>query len=66
MIGRVFDIDDIILNVIGGLIGYLIYTLINSIGDRLPKIFRSNWFLNLISILLLGAFILYIWVVMVR
>lgn len=66
MIGRVFDIDDIILNVIGGFIGYGIYTLMNTIGDSLPKVFKSKWFLNLMSILLVGIFIGYIWMVMFR
>ncbi len=66
LIGRVFDIDDIILNVIGGLIGYGIYRLIDIIGDSIPKVFKSNWFLNCVSVILLGVFIGYIWMVMVR
>ena len=52
LIGRVFDIDDIILNVIGGLIGYGIYRLIDMIGDSIPKVFKSNWFLNCVSVIL--------------
>lgn len=66
MIGRVFDIDDIILNVIGGFIGYGIYMLIDAIGDSLPRIFKSKWFLNFISVILLSVFVGYIWMVMVR
>lgn len=66
LIGRVFDIDDIILNVIGGFIGYGIYFLFDTIGDSLPRIFKSNWFLNLISVILLTVFIGYIWMVMVK
>ncbi len=58
LIGRVFDVDDIILNIIGGMIGYFIYRLLEKIGDSLPKIFKSNWFLNIITtiavILLVG------------
>lgn len=65
VIGRVFDIDDIILNLIGGLLGYGIYRFIDQIGDSLPKIFKSNWFLNIASLLLVGLFISYIWVVLV-
>lgn len=55
-IGRVFDIDDIILNVIGGFIGYLFYIAIMAINERLPKFVKSDWFLNLlfITIILLG------------
>ena len=63
MIGRVFDIDDIILNVIGGLIGYGIYALISRIGDSIPKVFKSNWFLNILSILLVIILTAYIWTV---
>ena len=33
-IGRVFDIDDIILNVIGSIIGFLIYKLFNKITNN--------------------------------
>ena len=66
LIGRVFDIDDIILNVIGGLVGYGIYRLIDMIGDSIPKVFKSSWFLKCVSVILLGVFIGYIWMVMVR
>lgn len=64
-IGRVFDIDDIILNIIGGMIGYLIYRLLNRIGNSLPKIFQNHWFLNILSLLLTGLFVAYIWRVIV-
>lgn len=36
VIGRVFDVDDIILNVIGGMLGYLIYFFLDKIGDIFP------------------------------
>lgn len=65
MIGRVFDIDDIILNIIGGLIGYGIYRIMDRIGDSLPKVFKRTWFLNIITILLVIVFVGYIWMVMV-
>lgn len=66
LIGRVFDIDDIILNVIGGMIGFLIYITIKKIGDSLPKVFRSNIFLNILSVLLVIIFTAYIWMVVIR
>lgn len=65
LIGRVFDIDDIILNLIGGLVGYGIYRFIDMIGTSLPKVFHSEWFLNVIAILLLVVGISYIGLVMV-
>lgn len=64
-IGRIFDIDDIILNITGGMIGYGIYALLNKIGESLPKIFHNRWFLNILSLLLTGVFILYIWYIIV-
>lgn len=63
MIGRVFDIDDIILNVTGGIIGFGIYSLVSTIGDSIPKVFRSNWFLNILSMLLVIMLVAYIWTV---
>ena len=52
-IGRVFDIDDILLNVIGGIIGYLIYKILTTIGDKLPKAFKNEIFLDILSVILL-------------
>ena len=57
MIGRVFDIDDILLNIIGGILGHYLYILILKIGDMCPKVFQSEWFLNLVSIILLVGLI---------
>lgn len=57
MIGRVFDVDDIILNLIGGALGYLIYKLLKSIGEKLPKFCSSTWFLNALMIIALIGFI---------
>ena len=53
LIGRVFDIDDIILNIFGGLLGYSVYYMLLKIGNSVPKVFQAEWFLNLLSILLL-------------
>jgi len=64
-IGRVFDIDDIILNIIGGMIGYGIYRLLSKIGDSLPRIFLNRWFLNILSLVLIGILVGYIWVVII-
>lgn len=53
LIGRVFDIDDIILNIIGGLFGYLLYLLIDKIGQKLPKFLKTEWFYNIIFLVLI-------------
>ena len=57
-IGRVFDVDDIILNVIGGILGYLLFLLFERIYHSLPKIIKSTLFLNIIFIIFLVLFII--------
>lgn len=52
LIGRVFDVDDIVLNVVGGMIGYLIYKLISKIGDIFPFL-KNKIILNILTILML-------------
>lgn len=52
-IGRVFDVDDIILNLTGGILGYFCYSLLIKIGAKVPSIFKSEIFLNIISIIIL-------------
>ena len=66
LIGRVFDIDDIILNVCGGMIGYFVYATTDTIGAHLPKFFRSKIFLNIMSVLLVMILIGYIWMVVIK
>lgn len=63
-IGRVFDIDDVILNVVGGMIGYGIYWLLTKLASSLPKMFSKPWFLNILSVLSVLGFIGYVWKVM--
>ena len=52
VIGRVFDIDDIILNLLGGVIGFFLYYLLVKIGRKLPDVLKSDAFLNIISLVL--------------
>ena len=59
-IGRSFDIDDIILNLFGGIAGYFLYIGWNAIDKRLPDFLRSEFVYNLICIILLLLFIIYI------
>ena len=59
-IGRSFDIDDIILNIVGGIIGFLLYTALNAIRNNMPKFLRRDWFLNVISVIILILMGLYI------
>ncbi len=59
-IGRCFDIDDIILNVFGGILGFFIYVGFNAISKKLPSFMRSDGFLSFLSVLILLAFVLYL------
>lgn len=59
-IGRSFDIDDILLNVLGGFIGYLLYVGINAISKRLPDFFRSDLFYNILCIIIVLLFGIYV------
>ena len=37
LIGRCFDVDDILLNLVGGMIGYYVYRLLDLITDKMSK-----------------------------
>ncbi len=63
-IGRSFDIDDILLNVVGGILGYFLYIGLSAINRHLPSIFKSDLFYNLVYIvliLLLGIYLFGYW-----
>ena len=59
-IGRTYDIDDVILNTIGGIIGYWLYRLIEKIKVKLPKFFKTDGFINVFVIILLIISIIYL------
>jgi glycopeptide antibiotics resistance protein len=48
-IGRSFDVDDIILNVLGGLIGYIFYAILKKYNDK----FKNSLLLNFICIIII-------------
>ncbi len=48
LIGRVFDVDDIMLNVLGGILGYYLYRLIHFLKDRLPQFLKNQIFYNIV------------------
>jgi len=60
IIGRVFDVDDILLNLVGGFVGASIFVLLDKLRDKLPNPFKKAWFMNLIIILLLLTGIVYL------
>lgn len=52
-IGRVFDIDDIILNVLGGIFGFILFILFSYIKKIIPKYLKKEWLINIILSLLI-------------
>ena len=49
-----------LLNVIGGLLGCSIFTILHKIENRLPDFLKKDWFYNIIVILVSLVFILYL------
>ena len=58
LIGRVFDVDDLILNIVGSILGFGIYNLLRIISQKLPAFCHKEWFLDVLSILVLIALIM--------
>ncbi|MBP3841084.1 MAG: VanZ family protein [Bacilli bacterium] len=52
-IGRVFDVDDILLNTFGGYVGFILYKLAFKLKENAPSFCKKEWFLNIISIIIL-------------
>lgn len=60
VIGRVFDVDDIMLNVCGGMLGYFIYRLIHQFKDKLPPFLKKDIFYNIVTTIIMGMILIYI------
>lgn len=58
-IGRSFDVDDILLNVVGAIIGFLLYIAFSAIKKHLPSIFTSTLFYNILCIVLCAVALVY-------
>lgn len=61
IIGRVFDIDDIMLNILGGLAGYYLYRLVINIKDHLPSFLKNQIFYNIVVLMILFGIFYYIY-----
>lgn len=53
LVERVFDVDDVILNVIGGVLGFYIFRILDRAEDKLPKFMKSELAFNFYAILAL-------------
>lgn len=51
IIGRVFDVDDIMLNLIGGVLGFYVYHILDLIEDVMPKSLKKDWLISIIVII---------------
>lgn len=52
-IGRTADIDDVILNTLGGVFGYLFYKFSGRILDKLPSFMKNQIFLDVLCLILI-------------
>lgn len=59
-IGRSFDVDDIILNSLGAIIGFLIYIGLGAIKKHLPGIFKKDIIYNILCFIILIIMVLYL------
>lgn len=59
-IGRVFDIDDILLNLIGGILGYIIYIMVIKIKSILPNSLQKISVYNIIVLSIVVLILLYL------
>ena len=53
VIGRVFDIDDILLNLLGGYLGYLVYYWLSKLYHKIPETLKSEKSLNIVAAIIL-------------
>jgi len=60
LIGRVFDIDDIILNILGGLFGYIVYVIMDKVNAHLPSWLKRPITYSIILVLMLLLGVLYL------
>lgn len=58
-IGRSFDIDDILLNMVGAIFGFLLYISFHAIEKHMPKFMQSDFFYNFLCVILCIIFLVY-------
>jgi glycopeptide antibiotics resistance protein len=60
IIGRVFDVDDVLLNVCGGMLGYFVYKLLDNFKQKLSKIIKNDYIYDIGVTLIMIFVVLYI------
>jgi len=61
-IGRSFDVDDILLNCIGGFIGSILFITLNDFKNKLPKFMRNELIYNILTVIIILLIIYYIFI----
>lgn len=65
LIGRVFDVDDIMLNVLGGLLGYYLCRFTIYIKNHLPSFLKNQIFYNTFVITILFLVLGYLYQILI-
>lgn len=52
-IGRAFDVDDILLNMLGAIVGFMCYISVKAIKAHLPRFLQNNIFYNILAIIVI-------------
>ncbi len=58
-IGRSLDIDDVLLNVVGSVLGFMLFIGLSAIKKHLPRFLQSDLFYNVICVVLFLLFAIY-------
>ena len=59
VIGRVFDIDDIMLNIVGGLLGFTIFYIADKLKNKFPLL-QKAYIYNIMMVVILSVIVLYL------
>ena len=59
MIGRVFDVDDIILNILGAIFGFFLFKLIYFLKSKSPEMLKKDIIYNILMVIIIIIMIIY-------
>lgn len=59
-IGRSFDVDDVLLNCVGGIVGFLLFIGLSAIKRHLPKFLQRDLVYNILTGIIIIFVILYV------
>lgn len=52
-IGRAFDVDDLILNTLGAILGFMCYISVKAVKAHLPNFLKNDFFYNFLAIIVI-------------